>query len=83
MRRLEQIVLGVLSLTIALALWRPSPKLEGAPPSLLLYLVALPLVFYVLLRFAYWTFVRPYLRFLRIRRYRNNKELREAAKRSL
>ncbi len=49
----------------------------------LVFLVALPLVVYVLLRFAYRMFARPYLRYLRMRRYLNNKELREAARRGL
>ncbi|HKD81601.1 MAG TPA: hypothetical protein VKH81_18050 [Candidatus Angelobacter sp.] len=52
----------------------------GALPYLL-FIIALPLILYVLLRFAYRMFARPYLRFLRMRRYLNNKELHEAARR--
>lgn len=86
MRRLEQAVLGLLAVAATLAVWRPSVKFEEAPPSdrLLLYIVpivVLPLVFYALFRFAYDIFLRPYLRLWRMRRYRNNKYLREAMKR--
>lgn len=86
MRRLEQAVLGLLAVAVTLAVWHPSVKFEEALPSdrLLLYIVpivVLALVFYVLFRFAYRIFLRPYLRFWRMRRYRSNKELMEAVKR--
>jgi membrane protein implicated in regulation of membrane protease activity len=88
MKRFKQSVLSLLALAITLAVWRPSLKLDAAAfaVSLFLYLVpivALPLILYVLLRFAYRMFVRPYVRFMRMRRYLNNKELREAARRGL
>ena len=47
----------------------------------LLFIIALPLVLFVLLWFGYRIFARPYLRLLRMRRYRNNKELMEAVRR--
>ncbi|HKR94655.1 MAG TPA: hypothetical protein VJW55_04815 [Candidatus Angelobacter sp.] len=86
MRRLEQTVLGLLAVAATLAVWRPSVNFEEAFPSarLLLYIVpivVLPLVFYVLFRFAYGIFLRPYLRLWRMRRYRSNKELMAAVKR--
>ena len=43
--------------------------------------VALPLMFFALLKFAYSVFARPYLRLWRIQRIRNARYLREAVKR--
>ncbi|HET9283126.1 MAG TPA: hypothetical protein VFR24_14290 [Candidatus Angelobacter sp.] len=54
------------------------------PIYLLAYLfalIALPLMLFALLKFVYSVFARPYLRLFRMRRYRNNKYLREAMKR--
>lgn len=86
MRRLKQALVGLFGLAIMFAVWYPGRNLSTANllAALLLYLVpivALPLVLYVLLRFAYRMFARPYLRFFRMRRYLNNKELQEAARR--
>jgi uncharacterized membrane protein len=86
MRRHKWPLLGLLAIALMLAVLGPSLKLTvvSFAGSLLLYLVpiaALPLGFYVLLRFAYRMFARPYVRFMRMRRYRNNKELTEAARR--
>lgn len=86
MRRLKLALFGVLAAAIALLIWQLPLKLQLAAllGSLLLYLVPiilLPLIFYVLLRFAYRMFARPYLRLLRMRRYRNNKELMDAVRR--
>ncbi len=49
--------------------------------AFLVPIIALPLVLFVLLRFGYRLFARPYLRLLRMRRYRNNRDLRDAANR--
>ena len=52
--------------------------------SLLAYIfmiVALPLMLFSLLKFAYSVFARPYLRLWRLRRFRNTRYLREAVKR--
>ncbi|HKV93873.1 MAG TPA: hypothetical protein VJW20_15105 [Candidatus Angelobacter sp.] len=60
------------------------PGLALAPIYLLAYLfalIALPLMLFALLKFVYSVFARPYLRLFRMRRYRNNKYLREAMKR--
>ena len=54
------------------------------PIYLLAYLfalIALPLMLFALLKFVYSVFARPYLRLFRLRRYRNNKYLKEAMKR--
>src|SRR5215469_1546348 len=54
------------------------------PIYLLAYLfalIALPLMLFALLKFVYSVFARPYLRLFRMRRYLNNKYLREAMKR--
>jgi hypothetical protein len=51
--------------------------------AFLIPIIALPLVLYVLLRFAYRMFARPYLRLWRMRHYRNNKDLMEAVRRGL
>lgn len=88
MRLLTQVLLGLFAVPITFTIWLPGTNLRLADflAALLLYLVflvALPLVVYVLLRFAYRMFARPYLRYLRMRRYLNNKELREAARRGL
>lgn len=44
-------------------------------------IVALPLVFFALLKFAYSVFARPYIRLRRIQRIRHTRYLREAVKR--
>ena len=44
-------------------------------------IVALPLMLFSLLKFGYSVFARPYLRLWRLRRFRNNRYLREAVKR--
>ncbi|HZS27947.1 MAG TPA: hypothetical protein VFB76_12020 [Candidatus Angelobacter sp.] len=44
-------------------------------------IIALPLSLFALLKFVYTVFARPYLRLARMRRYLNNKYLREAMKR--
>ena len=54
------------------------------PLYLLAYLfaiVALPLMLFTLLKFVYSVFARPYLRLVRLRRFRNNRYLREAVRR--
>jgi hypothetical protein len=86
MRRLKQALLGLFSIAIILLVWRPGWNVYATATlaGLVLYLlpiVALPLALYVLLRFAYRMFARPYLRLLRMRRYLSNKELQEAARR--
>jgi|ERR1051326_2125254 hypothetical protein len=43
--------------------------------------IALPLIFFALLKFAYSVFARPYLRLRRIHRLRERRYLREAARR--
>ena len=47
----------------------------------LFVVVALPLMAYALLRFAYSVFARPYLRLWRIQRLRNARYLKEAIRR--
>src|SRR5262249_11958479 len=47
----------------------------------LLAVVALPLLLFTLVSFVYTVFARPYLRLLRMRRFRNNRYLRDAVRR--
>jgi hypothetical protein len=44
-------------------------------------IIALPLMFFALLKFAYFVFARPYIRMRRIRRIRYARYMREAVKR--
>lgn len=75
------LVLFVLHMASA---WGPNIGLPLTPVYLLAYLfmiVALPLMLFVLLKFVYSVFARPYLRLWRLRRFRDGKYLREAIKR--
>lgn len=88
MRLRKRPVLGVggvlivaLTLYMLPSIWNRGVGYVVAAPLYLLFIIALPLILYVLLRFAYRMFARPYLRLLRLRRYRSNKELMEAVRR--
>ena len=76
----------VLSLPLLSSMLVSDTSLALAPVYVLAYLFAiivLPLMLYVLLKFAYSVFARPYLRLWRMRRFRNNRYLMEAVKRNL
>jgi|SRR6516162_10917345 hypothetical protein len=66
------------------SLFASDVSLALVPIYLLAYLfaiIALPLMLFALSKFVYSVFARPYLRLFRMRRYRNNKYLREAVRR--
>ena len=81
------VLLGIAVLVFApriASLLRPGAGLLLSAVYLLAYvfvIVALPLMLFSLLKFGYSVFARPYLRLWRLRRFRNNRYLREAVKR--
>jgi hypothetical protein len=82
--------LGLMGIALVLFVPRMSWVLDSdvsvvlIPVYLLAYLfaiIALPLMLFALLKFVYSVFIRPYLRLWRLRRFQNNKYLREAVRR--
>ncbi|MGC2696195.1 MAG: hypothetical protein WA738_10435 [Candidatus Angelobacter sp.] len=87
-QRIFLVVLAVLA-AIALRPWLGEELAQGLGIALVaVYLLAylfaivfLPLIVFVLLRFAYSLFARPYVRLWRIKRFRNARLLKETIRR--